>query len=70
LYKDNVIAGYSNCGGVKSAGSMVIIYRDHVSSDSTFELKWHAYSSGMLYGSASFWGYKIYAGSSYNFIEG
>jgi len=49
---------------------MVIIYRDHVSSDSTFELKWHAYSSGMLYGSASFWGYKIYAGSSYNFIEG
>jgi len=50
---------------------MVIIYREHVSSDATYTLEWWAPGgSGYLEGENNFWGYKIYDGSSYNFIEG
>ena len=49
---------------------MVIIYRDYVSSNSFFELVWSTNGNGSIWKQQNFWGYKIYAGSSYNFIKG
>jgi len=50
-------------------GSMVIIYREKVSSYTTFWYKFYSTRSATYNNPYDYWGYKIYDGSSYHFYE-